>query len=54
VQSTTILAHVRAASPGLPVLEVNCHPFRMGRLTFMHNGGIAGFGRIKRAIQASV
>ena len=49
--SKTILAHVRAASPGLPVVETNCHPFVCGQLSFMHNGGIPDFHRFKRAIQ---
>jgi glutamine amidotransferase len=46
------LAHVRAASHGLPVVETNCHPFTYGRLAFMHNGAIAGFPLIKRAMLA--
>jgi hypothetical protein len=27
---------------GMAVSESNCHPFRFGLFTFMHNGGIAG------------
>ena len=46
--SRTILAHVRAASPGLGVQEANCHPFRRGTLTFMHNGNVDGFLSLKR------
>ena len=49
-RSSCILAHVRAASPGLPVNEANCHPFQVGRLAFMHNGHIPDFRKIKRAI----
>lgn len=49
-RSSCILAHVRAASPGLPVTETNCHPFRHGPFAFMHNGGLAGFRQLKRTI----
>jgi len=44
VESSLILAHVRAASDGhdpreyVAVSIENCHPFRCGRYTFMHNG----------------
>ncbi len=50
IQSGTILAHVRAATHGR-VSEANCHPFQYGRLLFMHNGSIAGFNIIKRALR---
>ena len=50
VQSSCVLAHVRAASPGLPVIQLNCHPFTFGRLAFMHNGDIPGFPRLRRRI----
>lgn len=49
--SGMVLAHVRAATGGLPVTETNCHPFLNGHLAFMHNGSIADFARHKRAIQ---
>jgi glutamine amidotransferase len=49
-RSGCILAHVRAASPGLPVTETNTHPFVWGRIGFMHNGEIAGFAAIKRPL----
>jgi glutamine amidotransferase len=49
-RSTCVLAHVRAASEGLPVTETNTHPYVHDRYTFMHNGEIAGFARIKRAL----
>jgi ergothioneine biosynthesis protein EgtC len=44
------LAHVRAATPGLPVSPLNCHPFVRGRLAFMHNGEIGGFRQIVRLL----
>eukprot|EP01089_Gocevia_fonbrunei_P003846 TRINITY_DN1379_c0_g1_i1.p1 TRINITY_DN1379_c0_g1~~TRINITY_DN1379_c0_g1_i1.p1 ORF type:complete len:311 (-),score=41.81 TRINITY_DN1379_c0_g1_i1:120-1052(-) len=52
VQSHCIFAHVRAASPGLPITQTNCHPFQFGKILFMHNGGIAHWQKIKfRLIQ---
>lgn len=45
-----VLAHVRAATPGLPVTQLNCHPFSWGPLTFMHNGHVGGFLRIKKRL----
>ncbi len=49
--SERIFAHVRAASPGLPVQVTNCHPFWHGRFLFMHNGAIEGFRQAKRRLQ---
>ena len=49
-KSDCVLAHVRAASPGLPVVETNCHPFVHGAYAFCHNGGIGGFATARRAL----
>src|SRR5687768_10683657 len=49
-RSPCVLAHVRAATPGLPVTETNCHPFTAGKLAFMHNGDLAGFRVFKRRL----
>ncbi|MDH3592860.1 MAG: class II glutamine amidotransferase, partial [Planctomycetota bacterium] len=49
-ESRCVLAHVRAASPGLPVVETNCHPFCHNDLVFCHNGLVGGFGRARRAL----
>jgi len=51
VRSPCIIAHIRAATPGLPVSELNCHPFSWGRFTFAHNGDVGEFQRLRRAIQ---
>jgi glutamine amidotransferase len=51
IQSSCILAHVRAASPGTPVTELNCHPFQYGRFLWMHNGRIAEFNKIRRTLR---
>jgi predicted glutamine amidotransferase len=40
------LAHLRWASPGLPVELCNAHPFRVDGTAFAHNGGIYPFERI--------
>jgi predicted glutamine amidotransferase len=50
VKSPCIMAHVRAASSGLPVTQLNCHPFQWHELAFMHNGDLGGFGRIRRRL----
>ena len=50
------MGHIRAASDGYNKLEKmvisheNCHPFKYGRYTFMHNGGISNFALIKREV----
>ena len=49
-RSSRILAHVRAATQGIPVSERNCHPFRFERFAFMHNGDIGGFRSIRRQL----
>ena len=50
LSSGLIFAHVRAAYPGMPVSEQNCHPFAHGNYLFMHNGVIAGFLDIRRQL----
>jgi glutamine amidotransferase len=47
-QSSCILAHVRAATQGLPVSESNCHPFRYKNFLFAHNGDIGDFKKLRR------
>ncbi len=54
VESTCILAHVRAASEGLDVTEPNCHPFVRGRHSFMHNGELGGFRKVRRPLLATL
>ncbi|MCK6480175.1 MAG: class II glutamine amidotransferase [Planctomycetes bacterium] len=51
VHSSTILAHVRAATPGMPVTETNCHPFARGRYAFMHNGHVGDFKTVRRPMR---
>lgn len=54
IASTCVFAHVRAASPGTLVSEINCHPFQHDRFLWMHNGLIADFARIRRRLRDSL
>ena len=47
VRSGLFMAHVRA-STGTAVSRNNCHPFAVGRWSFMHNGQIGGFEGFRR------
>lgn len=53
IRSPLVFAHVRA-STSASVSEANCHPWRYGRLMWMHNGNIAQFDRIKRRLHNSL
>lgn len=53
-RSGCILANVHTASPGSADAESSCDPIAAASLTFMHNGSVAGFPRIKRALLASL
>lgn len=56
IHSPFILGHVRAASSGhnpledVAVSEDNCHPFKYKNWTFVHNGSIPSFKKLKRAM----
>jgi predicted glutamine amidotransferase len=56
VSSQLIFAHVRAANSGhdhneQSIVSIeNCHPFTYKAFTFMHNGGIPSFSKVKRRI----
>lgn len=47
VKSHLFLAHVRA-STGTATSRNNCHPFAVGKWSFMHNGQIGGFECFRR------
>jgi len=47
VKSRLFLAHVRA-STGTATSRNNCHPFTVGRWSFMHNGQVGGYDAIRR------
>lgn len=50
IRSPLFFAHVRA-STGTATTRLNCHPFRYGRLLFMHNGKIGGYLRLRRELE---
>lgn len=54
ISAPNIFAHVRAASPGLIVMETNVHPFKYQNLLWMHNGSSAEFELIRRKLRASL
>lgn len=47
VRSGLFMAHVRAAT-GTATSRNNCHPFVVGRWSFMHNGQFGGYGDWRR------
>ncbi len=51
IRSNCVFAHVRAASPGALVTELNCHPFQYRQFLWMHNGRIPQFSRVRRKIR---
>ncbi len=53
IQSELFFAHVRA-STGTSTSRENCHPFRSGKLLFMHNGQIGGYGSIRRDLEQKI
>jgi glutamine amidotransferase len=53
-KSNCVIAHVRAASPGMGVHIPNVHPFKAGRLLFCHNGAIQHFASIRRKVLAQL
>ncbi|TRM60197.1 nucleophile aminohydrolase [Schizophyllum amplum] len=53
IKSPLVFGHVRATTAGSLSLD-NCHPFKHGKLMWMHNGGIADFPRVKRRLQADL
>ncbi|KAF7306887.1 Glutamine amidotransferase type-2 domain-containing protein [Mycena indigotica] len=50
IKSPLVFGHVRATTAGSLSLD-NCHPFKYGKLMFMHNGAIAEWELIKRRLQ---
>ncbi|KAH9846430.1 N-terminal nucleophile aminohydrolase [Lenzites betulinus] len=45
-----VLAHIRAASGASAITTYNAHPFAFGRHAFMHNGAVAHFAAVRRAM----
>src|ERR1700761_2144498 len=53
IRTPLFLAHVRAGT-GTPVQQTNCHPFRYRNWLFVHNGYVAGYDRLRRALLMAV
>lgn len=53
VQARIALAHVRA-STGSATSRNNCHPFVVGRWSFMHNGQVGGFERLRKRADMAI
>lgn len=53
IRSGLFLAHVRASTGGATNRD-NCHPFVSGRWSFMHNGQIGGFERLRRRLETDL
>ena len=53
IQSGLFFAHVRA-STGTSTSRENCHPFRWGRMLFMHNGRIGGYALLRRELEQMI
>ncbi len=51
IRSHLFLAHVRASTGGA-TSRMNCHPFVSGKWSFMHNGQIGQFDRLRRGLEA--
>jgi predicted glutamine amidotransferase len=51
VRSGQFFAHVRSSTGGTNTSRTNCHPFGAGRHMFMHNGQIAEWARVRRAVE---
>ena len=54
VYSPCIFAHVRAAPMDGMVTQSNCHPFCVNNYTFMHNGGVGQFKKLKKTILSNI
>ncbi len=50
INSRLFLAHVRASTGG-ETSRANCHPFVYQRWSFMHNGQIGSFDRLRRPLE---
>src|SRR5690606_22183456 len=53
VRARLSLAHVRASTGTAPSRN-NCHPFVVGRWSFMHNGQIGGFDVLRREVDMMI
>ena len=54
IHTPLFFAHVRDATPGMPVSQANCHPFRHGPWLWMHNGFLGDFSQWRRKLLGSL
>jgi ergothioneine biosynthesis protein EgtC len=54
IKSKCFFAHVRGATSGYALSEINCHPFKYKNFLWMHNGDIGDFYKIKRKLRESL
>ena len=54
ITSRHYFAHIRDATPGMPVSQANCHPFKFGQWLWMHNGFLGEFSQYRRQLLASL
>lgn len=53
IRSGLFLAHVRA-STGTATSRNNCHPFAVGEWSFMHNGQVGGFDKLRKLADMAI
>jgi predicted glutamine amidotransferase len=53
IGTAAAIVHLRWASPGLPVVPANTHPFTRDRAAFAHNGRILPFDRLPELLPAA-
>ena len=53
MKSHLFMAHLRASTIG-ETSRINCHPFRFGKHSFMHNGQIGGFQGLERTLETAL
>ena len=53
IRAPLFLAHVRATT-GTATSRNNCHPFVVGKWSFMHNGQIGGFDMFRKAADMEI
>ncbi len=53
IRSPMFMAHVRAATDG-GISRFNCHPFASANWSFVHNGRIGDFERLRRPLESKL
>ena len=53
IRARLFLAHVRATT-GTAISRNNCHPFVVGKWSFMHNGQVGGFEQFRKSADMEI